>query len=118
MTLADDIRSCTPAEPRLRLIHTTSVGAFRHICTGDALELRNCPVMRQGLVYLFYGRPAYRPGPGPITQTNRDRDARPVCLLFDVDVGDSDATYPCDTGAHSLGLFAPQLDGISLSDLS
>lgn len=118
MTIADDIQSSEPSMPRLSLIHTTSVGAFRHICRSGALELRNCPVMGANLVYLFYGRPAYRPGPLPIHQTNRDRDARPVCLLFNMAVDAPDATFPCDTGAHSGGRYTPHLDGISFDDLN
>lgn len=72
--------------------------------------------MTRDLTYFFYGRPAYRPG--KINLTNKDRDSRPVCLLFDKNAVPSRVgVYPCDTGAHSNSCYSPFLDGLSFDDL-
>lgn len=69
------------------------------------------------LTYLFYGRPAYRPG--PIGPTDRNADSRPVCLLFDKAAVESlSGVYPCDTGAHSHHYYYPHLDGVDFSELN
>ncbi len=116
MTIAEDIAGSAPAVPRLAFIHTTTAATFRQICAAGKLDPHLCPVMRHELIYLFYGRAAFRPG--PIEPTNMDRDSRPVCLLFDADrLPAPFAIYPCDTGAHQRGLYSPQLDGIKFPEL-
>jgi hypothetical protein len=90
--------------------------AFRQICIAGNLDPTPCPVMHHNLIYLFYGRPAYRPG--QIDETNMDRDSRPVFLLFKADSMPAPyAVYPCDSGALKKGLYAPHLDGMVFHDL-
>ncbi|MBI1774612.1 MAG: hypothetical protein HYR63_04615 [Proteobacteria bacterium] len=68
-------------------------------------------------MYLFYGRPAYRPG--GFARTEIHRDLRPVFFLFDAELIDQyHSVYPCDTGAHHRGLFDAQLSGITLCQLN
>ena len=118
MTIASDIDNSPKANPSMGLIHTTSVSLFRKICTESDGKLvpQTCPVMAVALTYLFYGRPAYRPG--PIAPTDRDGDSRPVCMLFDKEaVGSLYGLYPCDTGAHKRGFYHPHLGGIDFPEL-
>jgi hypothetical protein len=116
MTIAIDIAPASPTEPPLNLIHTTAVSAFRNICKDRLVRSRLCPVMGKELTYLFYGRPAYRPG--NIDRTNVDQDTRPVCMLFRMAaIGPISAVYPFDTGAHYHGLYSPYMDGIAFADL-
>ncbi len=118
MSIATDIAIATPVDPSMALIHTTTVSLFRQVCSGSTVSLtpQLCPVMNIPLTYFFYGRPAYRPG--PISSTNRDYDSRPVSMLFRREAVNSImGIYPCDTGAHDRGFYAPFLDGVPLPDL-
>src|ERR1700730_8150266 len=44
----------------LPLTHTTDAYAFRNIISTRQLEVSDCIVFREPVLYLFYGRPAYR----------------------------------------------------------
>jgi hypothetical protein len=115
MTIAADIEAVAPCEPRLRFIHITQVSAFREICQVGSIQCAYCPVMKHNITYFFYGRPAYRPGPSGVT--NRNRDLRPVCMLFNASMITIEGVYPFDTGAHQRSLYSPYMDGISFPDL-
>lgn len=117
LTIAVDIQHAPPAVPPMALIHITTVSIFRAICGGTGtLVPQLCPVMGSDLTYLFYGRPAYRPG--KIDKTNMDRDSRPVCLSFRRDaIATSAGIYPCDTGAHNAKMYDRHLSGIPFQDL-
>ncbi len=116
MTIASDINAIPPNPDTLRLIHTTSVASLRSFCQTGLLSPQYCNVMKTDLTYFFYGRPAYRPG--KINLTNKDKDSRPVCLLFDKkSVPSRVGVYPCDTGAQLRNYYSPFLDGVSISDL-
>jgi hypothetical protein len=116
MTIAADIASSNGSGEPLLLIHTTTVDVFRTICTTGQLAPQMCDVMGKDLTYFFYGRPAYRPG--RIQVNNRDKDKRPVMVLFSKEnLPKCAQIYPCDTGAHHKGMYLPYLAGASFPDL-
>lgn len=116
MTIAADIASSGDGEHPLRLIHTTTVDVFRTICATGQLVPQMCNVMGAKLTYFFYGRPAYRPG--PIQVNNRNRDKRPVVMLFSKEkIPKCAQIYPCDTGAHHRGMYNSYLAGVPFADL-
>ncbi|NFV78583.1 hypothetical protein [Magnetospirillum aberrantis] len=89
-----------PTDPPLPLTHTTDLYRFRSILETRTLQPRPCKVFGESLLYLFYGRPAYRPNQ---RVGNTSQNAyRPVCLLL----GPSTAppprrAYPFDSGAFA-----------------
>jgi hypothetical protein len=116
VTIAQDIEGAAPVAPSLALIHTTTVANFRQIFAAGALAPQRCPVMDVDLTYLFYGRPAFRPG--RIDKTDRNPDSRPVCLVFKREALPAGVgVYPLDTGAHHERRYSPHLDGVPLADL-
>lgn len=54
----------------LPLTHTTDGYYFRDIALRKQLRTTNCPVFREPLLYLFYGRPAYRGATAKATSLN------------------------------------------------
>ncbi len=118
MTISDDIKNSAPENPAMSLIHTTSVTSFREICINSCNTIipQTCAVMKEDLTYLFYGRPAYRSS--GISATDRNKDSRPVFMLFDKCAVDKYySVYPLDSGAYNHGVYSPHLDGIDFPDL-
>jgi len=68
-----------PTTSFLPLTHVTDAYALRDIVEDGALEPTACPVFREPLLYLFYGRPAFRKNIA--TQSSRNRAYAPVCLI-------------------------------------
>jgi hypothetical protein len=58
--LAAFVSSQTPIAGLLPLVHITRAYAFDTILDGDTLEPKPCDIFNEKLIYLFYGRPAYR----------------------------------------------------------
>lgn len=97
-----------PCLPVLPLTHMTGAGTFELIRATKSLAARHCPVFDEPLLYLFYGRPAYRPfadeGPSWIN------DLRPVCVLLKPEVLKQVARLATlDTGAFRRGLYSRHL---------
>src|ERR1700733_6368862 len=99
----------TPSLPEMPLVHTSRCERIPEIIRAGAIRPTDCSVYAEPVAYLFYGRPAYRPGlnarPGdPITLC-------PVTFIFKPGALGSfgQRIYPCDTGAVSCGLFQPHV---------
>lgn len=71
----------TPATRALSLVHCTTVGAGLRVLESGKLNPTRCKVYKDDLLYLFYGRPAYKPsqGGGPSAIVEQ----APVCFIFD-----------------------------------
>ncbi len=93
-----------PSSPNvLPLLHTSSAYSFADICAGDVLSPTYCKHFRQELLYLFYGRPAYR------TELAEFSDLEfnwPIVFIFDPKKIDGiTSIYPFDSGAFFLNLY-------------
>ncbi|MBY6059140.1 hypothetical protein [Leisingera daeponensis] len=91
------------SESRLPLVHTTSLYSFEDLCSEDRIDPTHCQHFNEKLLYLFYGRPAYR------TETAEFNDLSfnwPIVFVLDPSkIDDLKAVYPFDTGAFYLGLY-------------
>jgi hypothetical protein len=97
-----------PCLPMLPLTHMTGAGDFQQIRAAESLAVTQCPDYNEPLLYLFYGRPAYRPFPdeGP----SWINDLRPVCVLLRPDALKQVARIAVvDTGALHRGLYKRHL---------
>jgi hypothetical protein len=54
------IQGQTPVSSFLPLTHIARAYAFDEMLSGNTLEPQPCDVFDEELIYLFYGRPAYR----------------------------------------------------------
>lgn len=87
----------------LPLIHTTSAFQFSDILEGDGLTPAFCRVFNERLIYLFYGRPAYRTG--EFVSTNLEFNW-PIVFLFDPnEMPIPKRIFPFDTGAFKKKLY-------------
>ena len=102
----------------LPLIHTSRCEFLNSFTASHTLEPRLCNVFSESLVYLFYGRPAYRSQRGgrygePIALC-------PVCFVFKPHTVSSSIhrVFPCDSGAVTSARFEPELRAADLTELS
>ncbi len=105
LSLMNVLTSEIPCSPGLPLMHCTKSEYFFDMISLRALAKRQCRVFNEELVYLFYGRPSYRPYR---QEENTSLTAfRPVALIFrpDLDIPIK-RIYPFDTGAFFDGLYA------------
>lgn len=92
----------------LPLAHTTNAYNFRDICGGDKLTPSHCKFANEKILYLFYGRPAYRTHETPISSVEF---SWPIVFIFDpTRIGKIRAIYPFDTGAFFLKLYSEFFD--------
>lgn len=81
----------------LPLTHVTDGYSFRDIMAGEALVPSPCGIFGGNLLYLFYGRPAYR------TTTEMESNGSdaywPVCFVMKSDAALPARIYPFDSGA-------------------
>lgn len=104
LSLQPIIDNTEPATPLLPLTHSTGAVNFFEIIGCGSILASNCKIYEEELLYLFYGRPAYRPE-SKILSTS-DEGFRPVSILLHPDIETSIArVVPIDTGAFSKGLF-------------
>jgi hypothetical protein len=106
----DAVSGLAPAGPYLPLVHTTSAPTFEfYIEPSGQLEARACPVYRkEELVYLFYGKPSYRPK-GAEKNHRHMLQFAPVCLVLDVPPSLSPKrVMPFDSGAYHDKLIAKE----------
>src|SRR5262249_24687405 len=102
----------------LPLIHTSRCEFLSNIATTHALEPQPCGVFRESLVYLFYGRPAYRSNKG--SKGGESIALCPICFVFKPRTV-SQAVYrifPYDTGAVVGDRFNPELQASDLTELA
>ena len=105
--LREIIQGQEPVSDELGLIHITSTGYGREIINSGKLEIKNCSVFHNKLVYFFFGRPVYRLTGG---DEKTDIIGRfPIAFVFSAkDLGSPFHVYPFDTGAAHRGLFDSQ----------
>lgn len=107
----DFISSATPVEGQLGLTHVTDCARLGSLIQSEKLEPRLCDVFGENLVYLFYGRPAYRrPWSGDATS---NLDYARICLVLrDAVVDKAHRILPFDSGGYQryAGAFHETLD--------
>lgn len=87
----------------LPLVHTTSAYSFRDMCEDDTIDPKMCRHFNEELIYLFYGRPAYRTEKAEFTDLEFNW---PIVFIFDPRVVDGiKRVFPFDTGAFCLNLY-------------
>jgi hypothetical protein len=93
----------------LPLVHTTLAENLDGLVRSHQLMPTPCPVFNESLVYLFYGRPAYRSRHGQTA--GEDFALCPVCLVFKPNRVSANAVrvFPCDSGALHANRFRPHL---------
>lgn len=83
----------------LGLVHCTPVVRGIHVLGSRRLDPSNCPVYAEPLVYLFYGRPAFK----PLADMNASAMAElwPMCLVFDAELmSRAVRILPFDSGGY------------------
>lgn len=87
----------------LPLTHTTSAFSFADMCEEDNINPKKCKYFNEDLIYLFYGRPAYR------TEKSEFSDLEfnwPIIFIFSPDaIKGITSVYPFDTGAFHINLY-------------
>ncbi|MCA1288603.1 hypothetical protein [Salipiger bermudensis] len=87
----------------LPLLHTTEAYSFSEICESASIEPAYCKHFRKRIVYLFYGRPAYRVEDAAFATLEFNW---PIVFIFDPEkIDDISAVYPFDTGAFFFNLY-------------
>jgi hypothetical protein len=86
------------------LMHTTDTSKFRSIVKDQIIHKSHDDNFDEDLLYLYYGRPAYRVNDEEKAANNPGN--LPFCLIIRPDsVGDLKRIYPFDTGAFNKGAF-------------
>src|SRR6266705_1300157 len=93
-----------PVDGLLPLVHITRAYAFDYIVDGDTLEPSACEVFKEKILYLFYGRPAYRAKEG---NNARLEFEWPIVFVFNPEkISEIKRIFPFDTGAFAQQLYA------------
>lgn len=104
LSLIKALQDESPCAPRLPLTHCTKSEYFFDMVQERVLAKRQCRVFNEELVYLFYGRPCYRPY--RLEENTSLAAFRPVAFIFKPDIDVSiKRVFPFDTGAFSAGLY-------------
>lgn len=83
----------------MHLMHSTAAGRGAQIIVQGELRTRRCTEYHQDLVYLFYGRPAYKPLPGVVASGIDEH--LPMCLVIDPALlDDAIRILPFDSGGY------------------
>ena len=102
----------------LPLIHTSRCEFLPSIISTGTLEPRPCEVFKESLLYLFYGRPAYRSTKG--TKSGEPIALCPVCFVFKPRTVSRSVQriYPCDSGAVAHDRLIPEITAADLNRLA
>jgi hypothetical protein len=96
------------AAGKLPFVHITRAYAFDEMIGGDTLEPKHCNVFNEPLIYLFYGRPAYRAKDG---NNARLEFEWPIVFLFDPEkISNLRRLFPFDTGAFTSKMYSDFFD--------
>jgi len=98
------VRSAAEEPGGLPLTHMTDAYRFRAVVEEGQLATSPCSVFNEPLLYLFYGRPAYRVA-AQIEGTGQDA-YWPICFVLKPGIAGAKRTYPFDSGAFHHGRFA------------
>jgi hypothetical protein len=102
--LREFLENYEPMHGVLPLLHTTNAFSFKSICKASAINAENCKVFSEELVYLFYGRPAYRTASGQIGFGAKF--SWPIVFIFDPEaLPKPHRVFPFDTGAFAKGMY-------------
>lgn len=106
----DFVNKHTGQCPEMPLIHTTKLGNLGGILKTNKLTKTKCPHFGRPLIYVFYGRPAYRPKDGGALPDD-DFSICPITFIFKPAriSGKASRIFPHDTGAALNGLFEPNI---------
>ncbi len=91
------LQKTEPHEKKLKWCHRTDAFALRSIISNGCIIPKKCNIFQEDLIYLFYGRPAYR--------SNESEQVRltaksPVIIIFKNAIEDSGVRlFPFDSGA-------------------
>lgn len=101
----------------LPLIHTSLCERLASFASFHTLTPNHCRVFGEHLVYLFYGRPAYRSERG--SKYGEPIALCPVCFVFKPRTVSLHLrrVLPCDSGAVDKPLFQPELNPCDLGEL-
>jgi hypothetical protein len=94
----------------LPFVHTTDSKGLNGAITSNVLMTRLCEVFNRDLIYLFYGRPAYRPR-GDMARSNKTKYEL-TCFGFKCAtlIESICGVYPFDSGAAYKGLYSPHIN--------
>lgn len=84
MRLVDFLMASEPTERSMSLLHCTSVSVGLQVMADRQLDTKRCKVYKDDLLYLFYGRPAYKAGEG--VPASAIIEQAPICLVFNPSV--------------------------------
>lgn len=99
LTLEEYLQTVNAVHSTMNLVHCTTVGAGVAALEGGVLNPTPCGVYGADLLYLFYGRPAYKPAAG--VGASGILDHAPICLVFDPAVLPvAVRTVPFDSGGY------------------
>jgi hypothetical protein len=105
------VKGQSPATGKLPLVHITRAYAFDEMLDAHGLDPQYCDVFRENLVYLFYGRPAYRAKEG---NNARLEFEWPIVFIFDPDkMTNIKRLFSFDTGAFKLKFYEDFFDNKS-----
>jgi hypothetical protein len=101
----------------LPLVHTSRCENFPGLIAANEITTSYCTTFKESLIYLFYGRPAYRSKKGK--SPGESVLLCPVCFVFRPQTVSKKIrrVYPCDSGALSDNLFKPDLTKEDLQNL-
>ena len=102
----------------LPLIHTSRCEFLSNIAATHSLEPQPCGVFHESLIYMFYGRPAYRSSRSGMA--GEPIALCPVCFVFKPRTVSQvvHRMYPCDTGAVAADRFNPEIRASDLAQLA
>ncbi len=97
--------------PLLPLTHSTLANGFEAILNDRCLTPAHCKFFKKKLVYLFYGRAAFRALPKKTDSKTHDTPALyPACILLDSrQLPAMDGQFPFDSGAYMSGRLGANL---------
>lgn len=100
--LKNMLQSVEPVSGELPLTHATDGFRLRQIIADGALRPTHCKVLNEPLLYMFYGRPAYRPN-GSLAEIPSLSSYAPTCLILPPKSVVIKRVLPFDSGAFRRG---------------
>ncbi len=100
----DKLQGSAPISPLLPFFHSCDAFNLRSILEKKELLVTRCKVFKdEELLYLFYGKPAYK---SHHTESTKLNAFLPVCFILDIDhIFDIKRIIPFDSGAFKKGLY-------------
>ncbi|QCB43330.1 hypothetical protein E5673_14760 [Sphingomonas sp. PAMC26645] len=98
------VRQSPPIEQQLPMTHLSDAYHLRDIAEAGSLRPTQCRVFDEPLLYLFYGRPAYRVAAQ--VESSGLEAYYPVCFVLRNSAKGAKRIYPFDSGAFHQGRFA------------